>query len=628
MLTGLALALMVACGSDGGGGGKAAPEPCGSETCSDREQCDESGREPVCECRAAYQGAECEACAAGYEELDGGCVPVTIDCDDNPCAVGSACVSETGKPDRCECAEFHTGPTCAQCEAGYQDNDQDGTCNEGCDNPMPEQACESPRVCDDATGSYLCSCPVGSAGENCELCEDGYARRGDAACYMTCNNEKVSCAEPQQCYDDQGRRAATCVCDLGYTGADCATCDAGFERQGESCVRSDLSGFDLLTIAGHPSGRVVAGLNSTSGVLTPIVKISNQAEGLVYDRANSTLYVANHVGIARADLGTGALTPIVSESIGHGKPLALDTRGGQLLSFRSKDYSLFAVDPSTGALTERGNPGISWLWDATYNAGSNQVIALRSQGLSPSVHAINPADGVTTELGPTTGFGPISSGTLGGVAALANGDLVVAAQRTMTADEALGAICKGLADRLGFDGYADAPYAVFAEGNVTTTLASADSSGKEIVIYESYRGPAGTSIQVQVSNPEAFICILTYEEALNLVIDANAKWAGGMVYSYRESVDAQVPPGFQADTPLALYGGSESTLGAAAALTGAFRLFSAREVQDRQLLVTSDTDSYARSNAPFQLSVFAFPSLTVKTTVALDGRLVGGLSAY
>src|SRR5690606_10210573 len=119
-LTGLALALTAACGSDDGGGGKVTPQPCGTETCSDRQQCDESGREPVCECTAAYRGAECETCAAGYEELDTRCVPVTIDCDDNPCAVGSACVSESGKPDRCECAEFHTGPTCAQCEAGYQ----------------------------------------------------------------------------------------------------------------------------------------------------------------------------------------------------------------------------------------------------------------------------------------------------------------------------------------------------------------------------------------------------------------------------------------------------------------------------------------------------------------------------
>ncbi len=620
--------MFTACGSDGGGGGGPSTVPCGNATCSARQQCDESGREPVCECKDAYSGAECEACADGYEELNGVCSPVEIDCDaSDPCGASGTCVQETGKPDRCECLGNHTGPTCAQCEVGYQDNDQTGSCEVGCDNQMEAPMCDTPRLCDDATGSAVCVCPVGSTGTRCELCEDHYARRGDEACYKTCNHPDVACALPQHCFDDGGRQPASCVCEVGYAGAGCKECDAGFEEQGAYCVRSDLGGSDLLSVATVKGRAAIVGLNSATGALTPL-RSATGAEGLVYESGSGQLYIANYQGALSLDLDSGESTLIAAQQIGHGKPLAWDPRSNVLLTLRSSDYQLLAIDPSSGTVSERGTTGSSWVWDATFDADSTTLYLLRSQGQTPSVISVNPDTAEATELGSVVELGSLSSEALGGIAALGNGDLVITARQSMTNEEAVVAMCRDSADRLGLDGYAGAPASATVDGTGDVTLTSKATSGKEIVAYRSYSSSAPTTLTLDVDNPEAFLCIVTYEEDLNLSVPAGARWAGGLIYDYRGSVTATVASGFQADSPLQLLGGSEATLDGAAAHPEAFRLLSRQEAADRHLVSLSDLDSYKRSNAPYRLVTVTPPALTVKSSVALEADLAGALSTF
>lgn len=620
--------VFAACSSDSGSGGAPASVPCGNTTCNPRQQCDESGREPRCECQAAYVGADCEACAPGYDAVNEACIPVEIDCDEeNPCGTFGACVQETGKADRCECLRNHTGPTCAQCEAGYQDNDLSGSCEPACDNPTEAPACDAPRVCDDATGIALCTCPLGSTGDRCELCEDNYARRGDGACYQTCSHPDVVCHELQFCFDDGGRQPATCVCDVGYAGAECGECESGFERQGDFCVRSDLSGIDLLSVAKVNGRNAIVGIDATSGALIPL-RTETGSEGLVYDRGAEQLYVANHQGALSLDLTSGETTLIAAAQIGHGKPLAWDTRTGDLLTLRSNDYQLLAIDPDSGQVSERGDTSSSWVWDATFDESSAKLYLLQSQGLTPSIISVDPDTGAATELGELAELAPISSQALGGVAALSNGDLAITARQPLTTDEAALAVCREAADRLGFDGYANAPGSVSTNDQGDATLVASQSSGREIIAYRSYSRNAPTTLTLNIDNPEAFVCVVTYEEDLVLSISAGASWAGGLVYDYRASVDANVPSGFQIDAPLALLGGPEANLTSAAAHPEAFRLLSGREGTDRRLPPLTDFDSYKRQYAPYRLVTVAPPTLSVKATVTLQGDLAGGLTSY
>jgi hypothetical protein len=101
-------------------------------------------------------GLEDTICDAGFL-LDGGaCVAVDL-CENIDCGVG-VCVVGTD------------GPTC-DCAAGYQDNDQDLTCNIGC----ATVSCIQYWTCEDSSGTAECVCDEGTqmVDESCEaiLCD-------------------------------------------------------------------------------------------------------------------------------------------------------------------------------------------------------------------------------------------------------------------------------------------------------------------------------------------------------------------------------------------------------------------------------------------------------------------------
>ena len=133
---------------------------------------------------------------------------------------------------------------------------------------------------------------------------------------------------------------------------------------------------------------------------------------------------------------------------------------------------------------------------------------------------------------------------------------------------------------------------------------------------------------MNVTNPDAFVCIATYEEDLIVSIPANARWAGGLVFDYRGSVNATVADGFQTANTLQLLGGSEANLLGAAGYPQAFRLLSSQEGSDRRLPSLTDFDSYKRAHAPYRLLTVTPPTLSVKSSVAVQGELAGGLSSY
>ena len=92
------------------------------------------------------------------------CEAVGLDCGDHGrCSVD-------GEEPECICDEGYAGAECGECDDGYQDNDDDGTCQESC----AGNDCSGGGTCDDASGAAVCSCEGLRAGEQCERCTAGY----------------------------------------------------------------------------------------------------------------------------------------------------------------------------------------------------------------------------------------------------------------------------------------------------------------------------------------------------------------------------------------------------------------------------------------------------------------------
>ncbi|MBX3131292.1 MAG: hypothetical protein KF718_31520 [Polyangiaceae bacterium] len=617
-LTGFGLALsgvlfVGACSSEDA---PAKASKCGDQTCGEYQRCDVSGQAPACVCVTGHTGVDCAECEAGYVLLGSACVPEPIDCDDNPCGSRGLCVSEP-LGDRCQCFPAYTGPTCAQCAEGYQDNDEDGTCAEACGHPSSNVECEAPLVCDDSTGTAACGCPSGTTGASCELCLPGHARRGDGFCYQTCDHPDIDCGAPRHCFDDERREPARCVCPVGYAGSACGECAPDFSADSQGhCVRDAVGGFDLLTTGVVEGRRALVALDSSTGKSAPLRTIDSDIRGLARDPAAGTLYVSSGSQISTLDVASGATTLIAALGMGHGTPLGWRPLTGKLHSLRSgSPYTLVSVDPQTGTVEDVAPTGESWVWAMTHDPGADRLLVLRSQGSSPSVIAIDPVTGQATPAGDLAGMTALgASHSYGGLALLPGGALAVLAAAVLTEEQRRVAGCAYAAHRLGLDGYdtASGKSDYFYNGPQGTHVLAASGSGREIVGYESYTGP-GTVLRIASQNPQAFICIRTYEETLTIEIASNAKFAGGVIYSYESGFLANVEGGYTPTSArIVAFGGSQANFSALTAHPQVFRSLTSAEVQDR-LLGGFDL---APAAAPTRLFSFGLAGLTALGSVA------------
>ena len=113
--------------------GPPAQQPC-AVACGPNGVCVvELGRE-ICACTAGFEGPTCSDCAAGF--VPDGAACVVDPCLDNPCQVAgqTQCVAQG--------AAYQCG-----CDAGFQDNDADGTCAPSCERLHP-----GAERCDDSSG--------------------------------------------------------------------------------------------------------------------------------------------------------------------------------------------------------------------------------------------------------------------------------------------------------------------------------------------------------------------------------------------------------------------------------------------------------------------------------------------
>lgn len=149
---------------------------------------------------------------------------------------GEACPSSVCS-DRGTCTYQATFPTCV-CEAGY-DGIVCSRCAEGfhraaddscvVDEECTPGLCGSTGVCVIDQGRAVCTCLLGFTGATCDRCRAGYHEAGDGGCELDQVCTPTSCTDAGTCSEDAGR--VTCSCPADRSGAWCeqfaATCAMG-----------------------------------------------------------------------------------------------------------------------------------------------------------------------------------------------------------------------------------------------------------------------------------------------------------------------------------------------------------------------------------------------------------------
>jgi hypothetical protein len=140
----------------------------------------------MCACLPGYAGAACEECADGYQDDGAGaCVPDDACSIDDPCGPHGVCM-DTGDDVVCECEAGYDGATCEACAAGYHEDEGDACAvDETCD----ASSCEN-GVCDDSSGVIVCACDPGylSCGDSCDLPGEGTVDQSFDDTTQTCTS--------------------------------------------------------------------------------------------------------------------------------------------------------------------------------------------------------------------------------------------------------------------------------------------------------------------------------------------------------------------------------------------------------------------------------------------------------
>jgi hypothetical protein len=567
---------------------------CGIDVCSAREVCVAKDAGPECVCAEGFEGANCGTCSSGYRRVNANvCELIPIDCDDDPSVCGShgSCVDKTSG-DVCECDELYAGRLCELCDEGYQDNDSDGSCKATC--AQAKLACKSPSRCSDTKGTAVCECPAGYTGDDCSHCALGYRDNGTncvvtcaagtmtcsstqvcvdqpmgarcecatgyagsscsscaagyhedpstGACLPSCESSDIECGEHGRCDDSVG--FARCVCELGHAGPECAECADSFEAAvGGACQRTPGDAETLVMFASYQSLSVLATVAPETGATLPLVEVS--AAGVASGAEPQTLLLDQAGAIAQLTLPEGSHETLVPGS-GVAGPLAWDATQGRLYGIGSKaPYQLVSIDPASKVVVDLYETNLAGVADLAFDATNNRLLALRD-----TLYSIDLGDGAVTALGElppaTVGIEVASDGTLLALAATDD-------------DEATSRVqaCRATAARLDLSGYATATGRFIRPAGSAASARLVEASTEEAPEILSYlgRGAAASprSVEVQVQNPKAVIC-LALEEATLIQIDEDATFRALVVYAADADVDFAVENS-AADEPSIFLGG-------------------------------------------------------------------------
>jgi hypothetical protein len=529
---------------------------CALTTCTGLLSCTDSTGTARCSCPGNRTGSNCDQCASGWmlRASDGTCVQ-TCASSGSSCGSKKMCDATQGL---CVCRPEYTGDSCTACAPGYQDNNGDGICTAAC----ATTTCAMGQVCSDSTGTARCACPSNRTGTNCDQCPSGWVlRAADNTCVQTC--AATSCGARRYC--DDGAATPVCTCQTPYAGADCAACASGYTLDGSGqCSRPAPAGTTLIAAARSQNAEYLVALDPTAGTVTPLRPLPGLAnQRLASDFATRTLYAASGSGLFRFDAATAGFIAVASvQSVG-----STSFSGGALYTLgQLSPYLLKRVDPATGAVSDIGPTNLASSQGAVvglaFEPGGTLLYARppTTGGNSAELVRIDPATAVATTLGPLT-IEPTNGTRLRpvdgrlAIAFDAGGKLFLATHLGRSGEDILAEHCRKLAAGLGYEGYEQAPLTT-AEINyngigagLTRVLGSKNPSGKEIIAYASYgrRTNPKAILRIEPANAEAFVCVSTYEEVLELQIPmATARFAAIALAGSRPTltlaVEGTVPP--------------------------------------------------------------------------------------
>lgn len=398
------------------------------------------------------------------------------------------------------------------------------------------------------------ACPPGAAGESCELCESPLVKGRDGACHRPCTQQHTACdANPNTSCDEVSPGALACLCMPGHRAPSCATCAPGYgvDEKGRCVMATPPPGTTLLGIAGY--GSLLVAFDTTAETVTPLRPLDRLVDGLAVDAQSGAIYVSSWAKpIVRIDLLTGKSEPLMTplmDSAHYSAQLAF--RDGTLFML-DRLRTLQRVDVTTHAVTEVGPLTLSGGM-AVVAPEQLMIVNHTSTYEAPSLHRVDARTAAVTPLGAVSGEGLESgSGSRVGLALTAEGAPYLVAPVRPAPLEALTPHCRVVAAAVGLTGFESAPVTVIAAPRVglgagaTQVVRSTKSNGPEILAYESYGDSAAarSTMRIETSNPDAFVCLGTYEEMLNVSIAASAKFAGIAVTTVKPGVALQVEAGF------------------------------------------------------------------------------------
>jgi len=537
LLAGVFVSFGTGCGDDRG-----PSESCGDKpSCGRRAVCDNTADPPACVCAEGYDGTildegpwddQCTECAEGYRRTGPAiCEPIPIDCGSDPCGVHGTCQGE-GAGSFCVCDDGYGGRLCDRCAHGYQDNDDDGTCEATCE--LAETVCPAYQMCSDESGSASCECPEGTRGEYCDLCAaDHQDHDGDGTCQPACGHEdlELECGDRGFCSDESG--LARCECDLGFGGGMCSTCADGWVATGSGGCRAEEPEprFTLMAIT---SGRILVAIDPAGFEVRPLVALDETVQALAADVTTGAVYGLTSGGFAEVDRHEGTVSsPFASPpAVGSVEPfLTWDGIRG-VLYFATRGSRIDRIDPGTGVidvLTDDASPpgtaGAFWVRGIAHDdASGNIAFAQGSTDLALYRWDVAAAEGARVgDFGmlsrmaesvpaPAHVFDP-SSGAL-------YGTLVA----SPIPEERAGVRCRELARGFGHASVSAARSLLYMPELPGSTPVASDGPAPEVICVASSEGSRAATVSVDTRNPGAVVVVSAPTQPITVRVTASASF--------------------------------------------------------------------------------------------------------
>lgn len=173
--------------------------------------------------------------------------------------------------EECSCPPSHTGQFCENCQSGFRREITFGDSFVKC---IPCSCNNHSLTCDQSSGK--CNCIHQTTGENCESCKEGYY--GDALQGTPNDCKKCPCPDGGPCAEFYNHQSKTvevvCLsCPLGTRGNLCDMCDDGFfessrsasELVCEKCLCNSNIDENAVANCDHSTGQCLKCIYNTTG---------------------------------------------------------------------------------------------------------------------------------------------------------------------------------------------------------------------------------------------------------------------------------------------------------------------------------------------------------------------------